>query len=351
MRQKGITLIALVLTIVLLIILGSVTVSIVLKDGGLADQAKWAAEQSKESAKSEQEQLDDVASKINEIVAGIGSGGSGGDVTNSTGGEDTNQVGDTNTVDTNSVDTNSVDTNSVEETNTVDTNTIEPEPEPLPDGTITIGDPQWQEDGTASITVSTTEPDVTIEYQIGGTDEGSWTEVEGGTITGIENGETVYVRITDGDQASNPQEITVKDETNPTVTVSPQGTATTNSISVSVSAEDKETGMADSVTYTYYIKESSQPDESYAAPENAQGITQNTYTFTGLKAGVSYDIKVEVNGDKAGNVGTGTLPNQTTGTIPGGDTGLEQGAITFDTTWENESATVTISTNTDVGKK
>ena len=326
--ERGITLLSLIITVVIMIILAAVTISVTLGDGGLVDQAKWAAEQTANSTQSEQEQLDDVASQVNEIIAGIG-GGTGGGVTNTTPGEDTNQI---------------------EETNTVETNTIDPEPEPpepLPDGTISIGEPQWQPGGTANVTVSTTEEGVTIEYQIGGTEEGSWTPVTGGTITGIENGETVYVRITDGEQSSNPQEITVRDETNPTVNVQLQGTTTTNSISVSVSAEDNETGMADSLTYTYYIKESSQGDESYTSPEGATGIANNTYTFTGLEQSKSYDIKVEVNGDKAGNVGTGFLAGQSTGTIPGGDEGVEQGRITFGpANWADGKASVTISTDT-----
>ena len=202
--ERGITLLALIITVVIMIILAAVTINVTLGDGGLVDQAKWAAEHTANATKSEGEQLDDVASQINDIIAGIGSGGSD---TNSTGGEDTNSV-ETNSMDTNSVEeTNSIDTNSVWETNTVDTNTIDPDPvpDPLPDGTITIGEPQWQDDGTANVTVETTEPDVTIEYQIGGTDEGRWIPVEGGTIEGIKNGETVYVRITDGEQYSNPQ--------------------------------------------------------------------------------------------------------------------------------------------------
>ena len=347
-NKRGVTLLALIITVVIMLILAAVTINVTLGDGGLIDQAKHAAEKTQEATREEQEQLDDLTSQLNEIISGIG-GGTGG-VTNSTPGGETNTVpgGDTNSIP--GGDTNSVDTNSVGgDTNSVDTNTIEPEPEPepLPDNTVTISQPQWQEDGTATVIVSTTTPEVTIEYQIGGTEEGSWTAVSGGAITDIENGETVYVRITNGEQSSNPQEITVKDETNPTVTVSPQGSATTNSISVSVSAEDKETGMADSLTYTYYIKESGQPDTSYTAPENAQGITQNNYTFTGLKAGVSYDIKVEVNGDKAGNVGTGTLTGQSTGTIPGGESGVEQGKITFGpANWSNGTASITISTDT-----
>ena len=324
--ERGITLFALILTVVIMIILATVTINITLGDGGLIDQAKHAAEATVNSTQTEQQQMDDLASQLNDIIAGIG-GGTGGE-TNTVPGGDTNQI---------------------EETNTIDTNTVDPDPvpEPLPDNTITIGEPQWQPDGTANITVSSTEPDVTIEYQIGGTEEGSWIPVSGGTITGIKNGEIVYVRITDGEQASNPQSTTVQDATGPVVTVGLQGTATTNSISVSVSAEDKETGMADSLTYTYYIKESTQGDESYTAPEGATGITQNTYTFNNLKAGTSYDIKVEVNGDKAGNPGTGFLTGQQTGTIPGGEEGVERGKITFGpANWADGKASVTIATDT-----
>ena len=130
--ERGITLLALIITVVIMLILAAVTINVTLGDGGLIDQAKHAAEATVNSTKSEQEQMDELASQLNEIIAGIGSG-TGGGVTNSTpGGE---------------------------------TNTIEPEPipEPLPDGTISIGEPQWQTDGTANVTVSTTEPDVTIE--------------------------------------------------------------------------------------------------------------------------------------------------------------------------------------------
>ena len=531
--ERGITLLTLIITVVIMIILAAVTINVTLRDGGLVDQAKHAAEQTTNATKSEGEQLDDVASQINDIIAGIGSGGSGGDVTNSTGGEDTNQVGETNTVDTNSVETNSVDANSVEETNTVGTNTIEPEPEPLPDNTISIGEPDWQENGTANVTVSTTEDGVTIEYQIGGTEEGKWTAVEGGTIEGIENGETVYVRITDGEQASNPQEkkvedttapenanieinpasvligenltatvthvdsgigvdvensrwimtqsadaigtgdgelskymekfttnpetitldsssagtyylhvltvdkagnktetvssaitissitgtimqngdvswnagkatlvlqssetagsqlkivykingegdwidyngtsitglkhgdkvtacltnngettfgpegeFEIKDEEAPTVTVTAQGSPTTNSITVTAVASDNESGMKDSPTYTFQYKTSGAG--SYATPDGAENISNATYTFTGLTQGTSYDIQVIVNGDNAGNTGTGTT-QATTATVPGASEGLETGTITASpVTWSGGKASTTLSTN------
>ena len=323
--EQGITLLALILTVAIMIILAAVTINVTLGDGGLVDQAKWAAEATVNSTRSEQEQMDELASQLNEIISGIG-GETGGGVTNSTPGGETNTVpgGDTNSV---------------------DTNTIEPEPvpEPLPDDTISIGQPQWQPNGTANVTVSTTEPEVTIEYQIGGTDEDCWIPVEGGTIEGIENGETVYVRITDGEQASNPQEITVRDETAPTVTVTAQGSPSTNSITVTAQAVDNESGMKTSPTYTFQYKTSGAG--SYTTPDGAENITKATYTFTGLTQGTSYDIQVVVNGDNAGNSGTGTT-QATTDTVPGADAGLETGSITASpVTWSGGKASTTLTTN------
>ena len=327
-KENGITLLALIITVVIMIILAAVTINVTLGDGGLVDQAKWAAEQTANSTQSEQEQLENVSSQINDIISGIGTGGD----TNSTGGEETN----------------SVDTNSVEETNTVDTNTIEPEPEPIPDGTITIGDPQWKGDGTANVSVTSSEDGYIIQYQINGTKDGSWLTVQDGVVTGVKHGDTVYARLTDGEQYSETQEKEITDTIPPQVTVTAQGSPSTNSIVVTVQAEDGQSGMAESLTYTYYIKQSTEPDSNYSTPDGASNITNNTYSFTGLTQGTSYDIKVEVNGDKANNVGTGTLTNQTTTTVPGADEGLETGAITASpVTWENEKAKVTLTANTE----
>ena len=61
--------------------------------------------------------------------------------------------------------------------------------------------------------------------------------------------------------------------------------------------------MIENPTYTYYIKKSEEGEENYRVPEGAENITLNEYTFRGLEDGVSYDIKVEVREDKAGNMG------------------------------------------------
>ena len=215
----------------------------------------------------------------------------------------------------------------------------------LTDGTLTIGEPTW-DGGKASITVSTNQS-YQIEYQVNGTDDGSWKTVSGDTISDLNHGDKVNIRLTDGENAGGYVTKEITDANPPTVTVTAQGTPTSNSIAVSVVAQDNESGMASSLTYTYYIKQSNQGDESYQAPSGATGITQNTYTFTGLQQGTSYDVKVEVTGDNAGNTGSGTLINQTTSTIPGGSEGVEEGAITFGAvSWSAGQASITVSTNT-----
>ena len=194
--------------------------------------------------------------------------------------------------------------------------------------------------GKASIELETAEGQYTIEYKV---NSGEWKNYSG-PITNLNHGDKVTARLTNGVTTGEETVFNITDETNPVVTVTAGGT-TTNSITVNVQAVDNESGMTESIQYTYYIKQTSEQDSAYQA--KATDITQNSYTFTGLTQGISYDVKVEAKADKAGHVGTGTLTNQTTGTLPGGETGVEQGAITFSSaTWSAGKASITISTNT-----
>ena len=128
------------------------------------------------------------------------------------------------------------------------------------------------------------------------------------------------------------------DNTPPIVTVTAQGT-TTNSITVNVTARDNETGMVSEPEYTYYIKEA-----LASTYEQKTTNANSSYTYTGLTQGTTYDIKVEVNGDEEGNIGTGTTQG-TTGTVT---SALEEGAITFSNViWSSGKARVTIHTNTN----
>ena len=210
------------------------------------------------------------------------------------------------------------------------------------EGAITFGEVRWS-NNKASIQV-TTNTSYTIEYQINGTEEGQWKTIQSGeTIGELLDGNTVNVRLTDGNNVGQMISKNIEDNIAPKVVVAGGGT-TSNSVKVVVTAEDGESGMISSPTYTYYIKESTEGEDGYEVPSGATGIGENTYTFTGLKQGTSYDVKVEVNGDVAGNKGTGEIKGQITASIPSGETG---GVITFgNTTWSSNKASVQVSTST-----
>ena len=219
--------------------------------------------------------------------------------------------------------------------------------QPMPTGAIEFTEVEWNE-GEASVVVSTEEEGFTLQYQINGIDEDGWIDIaSGGTIDGLEYADEVYARLWDGNNASDHAYLKVEDTVKPIVTLN-AGEIASNSIEVNVKVVDKESGMIENPTYTYYIKKSEEGEENYRVPEGAENITLNEYTFRGLEDGVSYDIKVEVREDKAGNMGYSSLEGQTTKAIPGGDTGLADGAITFgNVEWDAGKATVAISTNTE----
>ena len=240
------------------------------------------------------------------------------------------------------------DGTTLEKTITVQIGEEKPPVPEIPDNTISFGEVQWQSDGTAEITISTTEPSYTLQYQIGGT-SGTWTTITNGqSITELEHGDTVYARITDGTDTntSEIQQIEIKDTVLPEVSVKEDGITSSN-IKVNVTVSDKESGMKENATYTYYIKESTQDSSNYQIPSGGEGITQNTYTFENLKSGTSYDIKVEVDGDNAENKGTGYLTNKSTTSIPGGEGSLEDGTIEVgETVWADGKASIDVSADT-----
>ncbi len=66
--QKGITLVALVVTIIVLIILAGVSIALVLGDNGLVTKAKQGANEYKVAANTEQGQLANVAEYANQLL-------------------------------------------------------------------------------------------------------------------------------------------------------------------------------------------------------------------------------------------------------------------------------------------
>ena len=74
-KERGITLIALVITIVILIILATVAINAVFKDGGLIDQAELAKDLYNNSAKDEETAMSNLAQQLNGLWSEEGGSG------------------------------------------------------------------------------------------------------------------------------------------------------------------------------------------------------------------------------------------------------------------------------------
>ena len=168
----------------------------------------------------------------------------------------------------------------------------------IPTGTITFTNLNWVGDGTASVQINTTAEGYRIRYKI---DNGNWIETtNGGTISNLQHGNTVYGQLWDGTNNSGEEDatVTIEDDIPPTIS-NITTSVTENSITVNVTASDSQSGIA---TYTYALNGGSQAS-------NATG----SYTFTGLNASTGYTIQVTVI-DKAGQ--TATDSTQATTTAP-----------------------------------
>lgn len=122
---------------------------------------------------------------------------------------------------------------------------------------------------------------------------------------------------------------------------------TTNSIKILVNVADGKEKMPKEPLYNYYIKESTQ--SKYAKEPNYYG-TENTYTFTNLKHGTSYDIKVTLR-DRANNLVQTTLNNIITKTVGEASSNLKIGNVIAEAPiWDEvtHTASVKLSTPTNL---
>ncbi len=287
-EDQGITLIALIITLLILIIISAVSISAIY-EARIIDYAVNGSLNYAEAQEEELNQMTGVESKLESIIASIKGEG-------------------------------------------------------IPEGTITFTEPKWNENGTATVVINTSEERFTLQYQIDGIEEEKWQDIERGTeIIGLEHGQTVYGRLYDGQNASKEEaSVDIQDKTGPIVTVS-KGAVTTKSIQVTASSEDRQWGMPDTVQYSYYIKESSAgeyPKEaSYTGPDT-------NYIFDNLKQNTNYDIQITTQ-DKAGNIGQGELEAVETGTVEGATGGLVTGNIVASNPkWSGGKANITLSTST-----
>ena len=244
--EQGITLVALVITVIIIIILSTVTINMAFGDNGLITQAQKAKDMTANSIVAEQEGMNSVMSEYLNVM-----------------GEDSEIPA--------------------------------PEPPDIPGGNeatvtgaIAFTNPTWTS-GQASVTISTN-TSYAIQYQVvaneGASNNVNWQAVpEGGIINNLNHRDVVYARLVQGTNYGEEASTTIKDENPPTISNIATSNITTSSISVTVTATDNETGIEN---YVFTINGGSQASSP-----------TGSHTFTGLNASTQYTIQVTVT-DKAG---------------------------------------------------
>lgn len=172
----------------------------------------------------------------------------------------------------------------------------------------------------------------------------------GTTVTGLLSGDKVYAKLVSDRYGELETVINILDTIKPTITIE-KAEKTANSISVTVSSRDAESGMPSSPTYTYCIKKSSDVLYGETIDSQKSTTTSTTYAFTGLLEGQSYDIKV-TSADVAGNEGMATITNViTTGSSSGGGT-IFQGTVTAgEPVWNKGTCSIELITNPNLSIK
>ena len=282
MRNKGVTLISLVVTIVVLLILAGITIGTIFNDNGIIKKAQEAANATEEAAKNDQAAINGLLNEMDSIINGIG----GGNVP---------IIGSIN-------------------------------------GKVT-----WST-GSATLTLTTDVEGVTIQYRKNS--ESNWTNYTS-AVPSLLHGDKVYARgIKGGETVINEKEFKIQDTIAPTVTIA-NASSTTNSISATATATDNEAGMGSNPQYTFYIKKTAEADSTYTQIGSS---TSTSVTKGELEQNTSYTIKVEV-ADVAGNKGQATK-EITTGKIADAGEGLTNGAIIASSpVWSNGTASITLSTS------
>ena len=282
MKNKGVTLISLVVTIIVLLILAGITIGTIFNDNGIIKKAQEAANATEEAAKNDQAAINGLLNEMDSII-------------NGTGGGQIPIIGSIN-------------------------------------GKIT-----WST-GSATLTLTTDVEGVTIQYRKNS--ESNWTNYTS-AVPSLLHGDKVYARgVKGGETVINEKEFKIQDTIAPTVTIA-NASSTTNSISATATATDNEAGMGSNPQYTFYIKKTTEADSAYTQI----GSSANTSVIKGeLEQNTSYTIKVEV-ADVAGNKGQATK-EITTGKIADAGEGLANGAIIASSpVWSGGTASITLSTS------
>lgn len=244
-QEKGLTLLSLVITIIVMIILAGIAIRAGIGDNGILGITQNTVDQYQNAVEQEQKGTDTFANRFNEVIQ---------------------------------------DDGIISITQTGENETIADVPSLQIIGWTSTG-------GVVQISI---ESDYITQYRIG---TGGWQDYTG--QVNIENGSTISARYKKNNEVSKVRSKIIEDDIKPEVTMQ-DPVVDGGEITVNVSAQDKEMGMPETITYSYYIKPSGETDY-----QNVGHNTTGEYTFAGLQAYTSYDIRV-ITTDKAGNQGAAT---------------------------------------------
>mgnify|MGYP003375341189 CR=1 FL=1 len=247
-EERGVTLVALVITVIVLIILAWTTLGTLIGDNGIITKAQEAS-QNMENASREEDEL--IQNLLNDIKGA--EGGNGGEIE-------------------------------------------------IPEGTIEFGEVKWS-NGQAEVEIIAKPGEgESLQYQINGTNEGSWQNIASGNkVSGLHHNDEVHARLWDGSSASVQKSKKIEDTKVPEVSIQ-VGKVTDSSIEVTVQAVENESGLLDVETYEYCIGE-------YEAVDGKS--VNSTYEYkNGLQPETEYKLTVKVR-DKAGNEGKASINQRT----------------------------------------
>ena len=281
-KQSGITLIALVITIVVLIILAGVAINLTLSQNGIFNKATQARE--KYSAAEAKERLEQEI--LNIQIEAVKEGKEFSlkylnEKLDKTKYEIILDAEENPTIEViKEINSNfylTVDS----ELNIIKVEEKEPKPQYIKFGEVT-----W-ENGKASITLTTKE-NGTIEYKVG--ENGVY--VAGTTISNLNNGDMVYARINNNGTFTDEQTIKIEDKIQPEEFKIEISNITSESVQLSGSTTDNQTGIKD---YTYVVA----TGDTIVKEIKNQTITE--YTIDGLESATEYIVYMLAY-DNAGNV-------------------------------------------------
>ena len=200
-EERGITLVALAITVLVLAILAGVTLDTLVGDSGIITKAQEAS-QNMENASREEDEL--IQNLLNDIKGA--EGGNGGEIE-------------------------------------------------IPEGTIEFGEVKWSNGQAEVEIIAKLREGESLQYQINGTNEGSWQNIGSGEkVTGLKHSDTVHARLWNGSTASVQKSKKIEDLKAPEVTIE-VGTVTENSIEINIKVIENESGLKEVETYEYYIGE------------------------------------------------------------------------------------------------